>query len=44
MRTGHQVISELEREYADLIGTETFETMCQGMQALLDAHPLGGHA
>jgi DNA-binding MarR family transcriptional regulator len=37
MRTAHRVITELETEYARLIGTEPFEQTCQGMQALLDA-------
>jgi DNA-binding MarR family transcriptional regulator len=38
MRTGHRIIAELEAEYARLIGDERFETMCQAMQALLDAN------
>jgi DNA-binding MarR family transcriptional regulator len=38
MRTGHQIIARLEAEYAQLIGPQSFETMCQSMQALLDAH------
>jgi DNA-binding MarR family transcriptional regulator len=38
MRTGHQIIAGLEAEYAQLIGPHSFETMCQSMQALLDAH------
>jgi DNA-binding MarR family transcriptional regulator len=38
MRTGHQIIAELEAKYALLIGDQRFETMCQAMQALLDAH------
>jgi DNA-binding MarR family transcriptional regulator len=37
MRTGHQIIAELEAKYARLIGDRRFETMCQAMQALLDA-------
>ena len=37
MRTGHQIIAELEAKYARLIGDQRFETMCQAMQALLDA-------
>ncbi len=37
MRTGRRVITDLETEYAGLIGTERFEQTCQGMQALLDA-------
>jgi DNA-binding MarR family transcriptional regulator len=38
MRTGHQIIAELEADYAQLIGNQRFETMCQAMQALLDAN------
>jgi DNA-binding MarR family transcriptional regulator len=38
MRTGHQIIARLEAEYAQLIGPQSFEAMCQSMQALLDAH------
>jgi DNA-binding MarR family transcriptional regulator len=38
MRTGHQIIADLEAHYAQLIGPHRFETMCQGMQALLDAN------
>lgn len=38
MRTGHQIIAELEANYARLIGPQRFETMCQAMQALLHAH------
>jgi DNA-binding MarR family transcriptional regulator len=37
MRAGHQIIAELEAKYAGLIGGQRFETMCQAMQALLDA-------
>jgi DNA-binding MarR family transcriptional regulator len=37
MRTGHQIIAELEVKYAQLIGDQRFETMCQAMQALLHA-------
>jgi DNA-binding MarR family transcriptional regulator len=37
MRTGHQVIAQLEAEYAELIGPQRYETMCQAMQALLDS-------
>lgn len=37
MRTGHQIIAGLESEYAQQIGSERFEAMCQAMQALLDA-------
>jgi DNA-binding MarR family transcriptional regulator len=37
MRTGHQIIAGLEAEYAQLIGDQRFETMCQAMQALLTA-------
>lgn len=37
MRTGHQIIAELEAEYANLIGRGRFETMCQALQTLLDA-------
>jgi DNA-binding MarR family transcriptional regulator len=37
MRTGHQIIARLEAEYAQLIGPQRFEMMCQGMQALHDA-------
>jgi DNA-binding MarR family transcriptional regulator len=38
MRTGHQIIAGLEAEYAQQIGEQRFETMCQAMQTLLDAH------
>jgi DNA-binding MarR family transcriptional regulator len=34
MRTGHQIIAGLEAEYAQLIGPQRFELMCQAMQAL----------
>ncbi len=37
MRTGHKIIAKLEAEYAQLIGDEGFETMCQAMQALPNA-------
>ena len=37
MRTGHKIIAELEADYAQLIGPESFEAMCQAMQALLSA-------
>ena len=37
MRTGHRIIAGLEAEYAQLIGNQRFETMCQAMQALLTA-------
>jgi DNA-binding MarR family transcriptional regulator len=37
MRTGHQIIAQLEADYAQLIGHERFDTMCQAMQALLTA-------
>jgi DNA-binding MarR family transcriptional regulator len=37
MRIGHQIIAELEAEYAQQIGGQRFETMCQAMQALLHA-------
>jgi DNA-binding MarR family transcriptional regulator len=37
MRTGHHIIAQLEAEYAHLIGDQHFETMCQAMQALLNA-------
>jgi DNA-binding MarR family transcriptional regulator len=36
MRTGHEIIAELEAEYAKLIGHERFEAMCEAMQALLE--------
>jgi DNA-binding MarR family transcriptional regulator len=44
MRTGHQIIAALEAEYAQQIGSERFETMCQAMQALLNAIPSHGAA
>lgn len=37
MRRGHKIIAELEADYARLIGEDRFETMCQAMQALLEA-------
>jgi DNA-binding MarR family transcriptional regulator len=36
MRTGHQIIAQLEAEYAQLIGLRRYEAMCQAMQTLLD--------
>jgi DNA-binding MarR family transcriptional regulator len=39
MRTGHRIIAGLEAEYGRRIGDRRFETMCQAMQALLDAAP-----
>jgi DNA-binding MarR family transcriptional regulator len=38
MRTGHQIIAQLEADYAEMIGSQPFETMCQTMQALLTAN------
>jgi DNA-binding MarR family transcriptional regulator len=37
MRTGHRIIAQLETDYAQLIGAQRFETMCQAMQTLLNA-------
>jgi hypothetical protein len=39
MRTGQAIIAQLETDYAELIGRERFETMCQAMQDLLVAIP-----
>jgi DNA-binding MarR family transcriptional regulator len=39
MRTAQKIISQLEAEYTRLIGTESFERMCQDLQTLLNAHP-----
>jgi DNA-binding MarR family transcriptional regulator len=44
MRTGRRVITELETEYAQLIGSKRFEQTCQGMQALLDALTREAHS
>jgi DNA-binding MarR family transcriptional regulator len=41
-RTSHEIIAELEAEYAGVIGAERFEAMCDAIQALLDpARPSG---
>jgi DNA-binding MarR family transcriptional regulator len=39
MRTAQAIIAQLEAEYAEIIGPERFESMCQAMQSLINEHP-----
>ena len=39
MRTAQAIIAQLEAEYAELLGPERFEAMCQAMQQLIAEHP-----
>ena len=39
MRTAQAIIAQLEAEYAEIVGAERFEAMCQAMQALITEHP-----
>jgi DNA-binding MarR family transcriptional regulator len=44
MRTGQAIIAQLEAEYAEIVGPEGFEAMCQAMQSIITAHPASDRA